>query len=60
VDEKEGSKSACSRNQNYFWVWKVFNFGVKYIVVELQIQVVLVGDRYIAEGSLCEVGRKVL
>jgi len=41
-------------------MWKVFNFGVKYIVVELQIQVVLVGDRYIAEGSLCEVGRKVL
>jgi hypothetical protein len=35
-------------------------FGVKYVVVELQTQVVLDGDSYIAEGSLCEVGRKVL
>lgn len=32
-------------------------FGVKYVFVELQTQVVLDGDSYIAEGWLCEVGR---
>jgi hypothetical protein len=35
-------------------------FGVKYVVLELQTQVVLDGESYIAEGWLCGVGRNVL
>jgi len=34
--------------------------GVNYVVVELQTKIVFDGDSYIAEGLLCEVGRKVL
>jgi len=30
-------------------------FGVRCVVVELQTQVVLGGDSYVAQGSLCEV-----
>ena len=60
MDEKEGSKSASSRHQNSFWVYKVSNFGVKSVAVELQKEEVLDGDSYMAEGSLCEVGRKLL